>query len=151
MQFMTANREEQETVFIVCENNEGAELIPGTVVEFDLTATDADQGHLIEKVDQAVNNTLGIEAPVAGVVGSTIAAGGIGRVQVYGPATVRTNTTITAGRLAVATSSNVAPTGVAIADVQTTQVTTSAYAQAVIGVSMEAVSATEARVQLNCM
>jgi|2_EtaG_2_1085320.scaffolds.fasta_scaffold46033_1 hypothetical protein len=151
MQFMTANREEQETVFIVCENNEGAELIPGTVVEFDLTATDKDQGHLIEKVDAEVNMTTGIGAPVAGVVETTIATAGIGRIQVYGPATVRTNTTIDAGRLAVATSSNVAPTGVAIADVRTTQITTAAYAQAVIGVCMEAVSATEARVQLACM
>tara|TARA_R110000744_G_scaffold221451_1_gene340406 strand:- start:193 stop:645 length:453 start_codon:yes stop_codon:yes gene_type:complete len=150
MQFMTATYTQAETVFITVGNNEGTELIAGTVVEFDITATDADQGHLVEKVDVAVNETTGIAAPLAGVVYKAIPTGEVGRVQIYGPATVRVNTTITAGRLAVATSANVAPTGVAVADVQTTT-TNAMYNAAVLGVSMESVSATESRIQLNCM
>ena len=150
MQFMTATYTQAETVFITVGNNEGTELIAGTVVEFDITATDADQGHLVEKVDVAVNETTGIAAPLAGVVYKAIPTGEVGRVQIYGPATVRVNTTITAGRLAVATSANVAPTGVAVADVQTTT-TNAMYNAAVLGVCMESVSATESRIQLNCM
>ncbi len=150
MQFMTANRENQETVFIVCENNEGDELIPGTVCEFSITTTDADQGHLVEKVDVAVDATTGIAAAVAGVVESTIATGGIGRIQVYGPATVRCSAALATGRLAIATQAGVAPTGVVTEDVQTTT-TTAAYAKAALGFCLENVSATQARVQLQLM
>ena len=150
MQFMTLDRETPETGFIVAYNNEGSALIPGTVCEFDLTTTTAEQGYYVEKVDVAVNATTGIAAPVAGVVETTIAASDVGRLQVYGPATVRVNTTITAGRLAVATSANVAPTGVATADVLTTT-TTACYAQAALGISIESVSATQSVVQLQLM
>mgnify|MGYP003645070921 CR=1 len=150
MQFMTATYTQAETVFITVGNAEGAELEAGAVVEFDITATDADQGHLVELVDIAVVATTGIAAPLAGVILKAIPTGGVGRSQVYGPATVRTNTTIAAGRLAVATSSSVSPTGVAIADVQTTT-TTAAYAAAALGIVYETVDTTHARVQLQCM
>ena len=43
MQFPTVAREHADVVFIVAENNEGAVLEPGKVVEFSQTATDADQ------------------------------------------------------------------------------------------------------------
>ena len=65
MQFMSVSRQEAEKVFVVVENNEGAELLPGVVCEMSITTTDADQGHLVEKVDVAVNATTGIAAPVA--------------------------------------------------------------------------------------
>ena len=150
MQFMTASRAEAETAFIVAKNNEGAELIPGTVCEFTITATDADQGSLVEKVDIVVNATTGIAAPVAGVVESTIAIADYGRLQVYGPATVRASAALAAGRLAVATSAGVAPTGVVTADVQTTS-TTAAYAKAGLGFCLENVNATQCRVQLQLL
>jgi len=150
MQFMTANREEAETAFIVVENNQGAVLIPGEVVEFSITTTDADQGMLVETVDVAVNATTGIAAPVAGVVETTIATSEHGRIQVYGPATVRASAALHTGRLAVATSAGVAPTGVVTADILTTT-TTAAYAAAALGFCLENVNATQARVQLNLL
>lgn len=150
MQFMSVSRQEAEKAFIVVENNEGTPLIPGTVCEFTITATDADQGHLVEKVDVAVNATTGIAAPVAGVVDQTIATGAVGRIQVYGPATVRASAALAAGRLAVATSAGVAPTGVITADVQTTT-TTAAYAKAGLGFCIENVNATNARVHLSIL
>ena len=150
MQFMTANRAEADTAFIVCENNQGAALIPGTVCEFTITATDADQGMLVEVVDVAVNATTGIAAPVAGVVETTIATGEHGRLQVYGPATVRASAAIPVGRLAVATSAGVAPTGVVTVDTQTTT-TNAIYAKAGLGFCLENVNATNARVHLSIM
>ena len=150
MQFMSVSRQEAEKVFVVVENNEGAELLPCVVCEMSITTTDADQGHLVEKVDVAVNATTGIAAPVAGVVDSTIATGAVGRLQVYGPATVRASAALHTGRLAVATSAGVAPTGVVTADVQTTT-TTAAYARASLGFCLENVNATQARVQLQLM
>ena len=150
MQFMTANRAEAETAFIVVENNQGAALIPGEVVEFSITAVDASQGLLVETVDVAVNATTGIAAPVAGVVENTIATGEHGRIQVYGPATVRASAALAVGRMAVATSAGVAPTGVVTADVQTTT-TTAAYAAAALGFCLENVNATQARIQLNLL
>ena len=150
MQFMTANRAEAETAFIVVYNNEGTELIPGTVCEFTITATDSQQGSYVEKVDVAVNATTGIAAPVAGVVESTIASTDYGRLQVHGPATVRASAALATGRLAVATSAGVAPTGVVTADVQTTT-TTAAYARAGLGFCLENVNATQCRVQLDLL
>ena len=150
MQFMSVSRQEAEKVFIVVENNEGAELLPGVVCEMSITTTDADQGHLVEKVDVAVNAPTGIAAPVAGVVDSTIATGAVGRLQIYGPATVRASAALAAGRLAVATSAGLAPTGCVTADVQTTT-TTAAYARASLGFCLENVNATQCRVQLQLM
>jgi hypothetical protein len=150
MQFMTATYTQAETVFITVGNNEGTELIAGTVVEFDITATDADQGHLVEKVDVAVNETTGIAAPLAGVVYKAIPTGEVGRVQIYGPATVRVNAAVAAGRLLVASSANVAPTGVGVVGHQTTT-NGPQYTAAVLGTCYESVSSTECRVQLNCM
>lgn len=150
MQFMTASREEAETAYIVVKNDETVDLIPGTVVEFKATTTDADQGSLVQKVNTAVHATTGIQAPLAGVVASTIATKDYGRVQVYGPATVRIKTTVALGMLVVATSANVAPTGVGLLDINSSDVG-SAYTRATLGTCIEDVAATNCRVMLSVM
>jgi len=150
MQIPKLTRGVAEKVYIVVENNEGAELLPGVVTEWTATATVADQGRLVEKVDIIVNATTGLAAGVAGVVDSTIATGDTGRLQVYGPAEVRCSTTIAVGRLAVATSAGVAPTAVVTSDVQTTT-TTAMYARAGVGVCLEDTSATQACIQLDIL
>ena len=101
-------------------------------------------------VDVAVNATTGIAAPLAGVVTSTIATAAVGRLQVYGPCSVTVTGTVVAGSVAVATSANVAPTGVGITHVATTTTNVS-YAAAALGVSIEDTSATVAIVQLQIM
>lgn len=150
MQFMTASRSEAETAFIVVKNDEAAELIPGTVVEFKATTTDADQGSLVQRVQTAVHNESGIAAPLAGVVASTISTKDYGRVQVYGPATVRIGSTIALGRVAVATSAAVAPTGVAQAN-GVTSAQGVAYDRASLGVCIEDIAQTNCRVMLAVM
>lgn len=100
------SREKPEKVFITVENNQGAELEPGKCVEFSQTTTDDDQGRLVELVDAAVNLTTGIAAKLAGVVNSTITTGGVGLLQVYGPANVRASASIAAGVQVVASSIN---------------------------------------------
>lgn len=147
MNFPSIARGVADKGFTVVYNNQGGELIPGSVCEFDLTATTAEQGYYVELVDVAVGVTTGIQAPVAGVVASTIATAAVGRLQVYGPATVRVNTTINAGKLAVATSAGVAPTGVAIMGVATTA-NSPEYQAASLGVCIDAVSATQSVVML---
>jgi len=150
MNFPTVSRGVADSAYIVIKNNEGAELIPGTVLEFTITTTDSEQGYLAEKVDVAVNVTTGIATGLAGVVKSTISTGQVGRVQVRGPADVRVHSTITAGIYAVATSGNVAPTGVGTTQVITTNVN-AAYGKAGLGFVHEAVSSTTHRIQLDIM
>tara|TARA_R110000824_G_scaffold322745_3_gene509731 strand:+ start:3212 stop:3664 length:453 start_codon:yes stop_codon:yes gene_type:complete len=150
MNFPTVSRGQADKGFTVVYNNEGGELIPGVVCEFDLTATTAEQGYYVEKVDIVVNATTGIAAPLAGVVTNTIATASVGRLQVYGPCAVTVTGTVVAGSVAVATSAGAAPTAVGITHVAATT-TNVAYAAAALGVSIEAVSANQSIVQLQIM
>lgn len=105
MQFMTATYEQAEKVFIVAENNEGAELTPGQVVEWSVTTSADDRGRLVELVDAAVNNTTGIGGhKVAGVVESTIATSEVGRLQIYGPMAVDAVSTVDSALMVLATT-----------------------------------------------
>ena len=100
MMMATSNAEHAEKVYIVVKNAQGAELEPGYVVEWDTTSTAADQGYAVELVDSALNTVSGIGGhKVAGVVDSTIATGAVGILQIYGPANVRSGTTIDAGQM----------------------------------------------------
>jgi hypothetical protein len=148
MQWATVNRSGAEKAYVVVTEKGTQELIPGTVCEYTITATAAEQGVEVGIVDVVVNATTGIAAPIAGVVDSTIGTSDVGRLQVHGPCTVRVSTTIATGRLAVASSQAIAPTGVAIADVLTTT-TTAAYARAAIGVVLADTNATQHVVQLD--
>jgi len=150
MQIQMVNRDEADKVFVSVQENAAEELLPDSVCEFVATTTDTSQGYLVQSVQTAVNATTGIAASVAGVVNSTITTSGTGRLQVYGPANVRASAALATGRLAVATSAGVSPTGVVTADVQTTT-TTAMYAKAGLGVCLENVNATNARVMLQLM
>tara|TARA_R110000744_G_scaffold271950_1_gene384955 strand:- start:6245 stop:6700 length:456 start_codon:yes stop_codon:yes gene_type:complete len=151
MQFMQSSREEAEKVFIVVENNQGAALSPGVVVEWSQTATDADQGVKVELVDAVVNVTTGIAGRVAGVVDSTISTADTGRLQVYGPANVRASASIAAGAFVVASSINATNIGHVTTGSAST-LTGPAYAGAVVGWTLEdGPNATNATVQLALM
>lgn len=154
MNFPTVSRGIADKAFITIKNNEGAELIPGSVLEFTLTTTDSDQGYLAELVDfdlsGGASTLLGISAPLAGVVHSTISTGQVGRVQVRGPADVRVAAAIDAGTFAVASSEAVAPTGVGTTQVLSTNQTV-AHGRAGLGFVLESVSSTTARIQLDIM
>jgi len=151
MQLMTASREEAEKVFIVIENNEGAVLEPGKVVEFTATTTDADQGYLVELVDAAVNLTTGIAGVVAGVVDTTISTGEVGRLQVYGPANVRASASIALGALVVASSINATNIG-HVTEASTSTAFGPSYMGACIGWTLEnGPNATNATVQLTVL
>jgi len=107
MQFMTVNREEAEKVYIVVKNGEGDELGPGVCVEWDTTTDDDLQGYQVELVDAAISTTAGLGGnKIAGVVDSTIATADVGRLQVYGPANVRSSASYDAGELVASGSIN---------------------------------------------
>ena len=135
MQITQVHRIEQEKVFITVENNEGDELLIGEIVEFSATTTGADQGRLVELVDQAVNLTTGLAAKLAGVVVDTISTGAVGRIQVYGPCEVRASTTQSASACLVAGTTTAQ--GSAEAASASTAVG-AAYSHAVVGWAMEA-------------
>ena len=151
MQFPTVAREHADVVFIVAENNEGAVLEPGKVVEFSQTATDADQGRLVELVDAVLNLTTGNSGQVAGVVETTINTSEVGRLQVWGPANVRASASLAAGTLCVASSINATNQGHVTAASNSTAVG-AAYSNALIGWTLEAgPNATNATVQLRLL
>lgn len=151
MQFMTANREEAETVFVVAKNNEGAALAPGVVVEFSATTTDADQGLVVELVDAAINLTTGILGKVAGVVETTIPTSDTGRLQVYGPANVRASASLALGKMVVASSINATNKGHVTVSSQST-LTSPEYSGAIVGWTLEnGPNATNATVQLTIL
>jgi hypothetical protein len=137
MQITQVHRSEQEKVFISVQNNEGAVLAAGEVVEFSQTTTAADQGRLVELVDAAVNLTTGIGAKLAGVVETAINTGEVGRVQVYGPANVRASASIAAGEMVVASSINATNIGHVTAATEST-LTGPKYRDAVVGWTLEA-------------
>ena len=93
MQFANVSRGQAEKVFIVVQEGGDQELLPGNVAEFDVTTTDADQGYKVSGFSSVANTTLAPTKPMAGIVDSTIATSDVGRLQVYGPATVRVQTT----------------------------------------------------------
>lgn len=117
MEFQMVNREEAEKVFITAKATDVAAgiqsggLYPGQVVEWVSTTTSANQGYVVQKVSTAVNLTTGIAAKVAGVVETTISTGGVGRLQVYGPANVRASASIDGPRMVVASSINATNVG----------------------------------------
>jgi len=149
MQIQAVNRSEAEKVFIACYNIQGAELTPGVVVEWDETATDANQGYQVELVDSAINTVSGIGGnKVAGVVDSTIADATAGRLQVFGPANVRSSASYDSATLMAAGSINATNIG------HVTSVTGHSdhginYIAALVGWSLEAgPNATNSTVQL---
>ena len=150
MQIPKLTRGVAEKVYIVVENNQGAEVPPGTIMEWTHTATVADQGRLVETVDVAVNLTTGLAAKIAGVVDSTIATSDTGRLQVYGPCEVASTTTLAVGTFAVATSAGIAPTGVVTTGSAST-LCGPAYSLALMGFVMEDTSATKSAIQLNLL
>lgn len=136
MDIQEINRSDADKVFIAIENNQGAVLEPGKVVEFSQTTTDADQGSLVELVDAVVNLTTGIAAKIAGVVESTISTGSFGRAQVFGPANVRASASIVAGVQVVASSINATNIG-HVTTGTTTTATGPRYVDTVVGWTLE--------------
>jgi hypothetical protein len=86
MQFTQVHRTEQEKVFISVKNNDTVALTAGLAVKFSATTTNADQGRLVELIEDTFSVTLGTVGQVAGIVPTAIAVGEVGLVQVYGPA-----------------------------------------------------------------
>lgn len=141
-------RKDAEKVFATYQENGAEEILPGEVCEIVATATDADQGRLIQVIDTAINATTGIGAAVAGVAVTTIAASGVGRLQVFGPANVRASASHIAGRMVVAGSINATNIGHVTLAIQTTT-TTPEYAAAAVGWTLEnGPNATNSTVQL---
>ena len=128
MQLMTVSRTEAEKVFIVVEASDVADdcattgLYPGQVAEWVSTTTAAKLGYTVRRVTAAsLNTTSGIAgAKVAGVVDTTIATGGVGRLQVFGPATVRASSSIDVAGIVVSYSINATNIGAVCAGVTTT-------------------------------
>ena len=148
MQFQKINEKDPEKIYMTRYNNLAATLIAGEVIEFVETATAGATGLEIRTLTAAVNATTGVAADLAGVTTAAVAATTRFTAQVYGPANVRTETTLTAGRLAVASS--VSTTSKAALDIQTTT-TTAAYAQAALGMSLAVTNATNATIQLRVL
>ena len=117
MQLMTVSRAEAEKVFIVVQASDVAAeiqaggLYPGQVVEWVTTTTASLQGYRVEKVDGVYTRTEGTGGKVAGVVDTTIATGAVGRLQVYGPATVRASASYQAPTALVTWSINATNVG----------------------------------------
>lgn len=128
-------------IYVSIQNNEGATLNRGEVVEWDL---DANVGFGVEEVDAATPQH------VAGVVeDSTIADTKQGLIQVYGlHEAVLTNTTLTAGGAASAdTESSV---GKAVDHSASTDLAANA-ALGIIGATLSVVDTNSAKIFLRCM
>lgn len=152
MQLQKITRTDPEKVFIVCYNNEGDELTPGKVVEWDqLAVAHTSTGLAVELVDTAVNLTTGISAKVAGVVHSTISTGSIGILQVYGVDTVRSSASLASGGMVVASSINATNIG-HVTEATTTTLTSPHYLGAYVGWLVEdSANATNAVVMLDLL
>jgi len=128
MQMMTLSRTEAEKIFIVVEASDITDdvattgLYPGQVAEWVSTTTTAKLGYTVRRVTAgSLNTTSGLAgAKVAGVVDTTIATGAVGRLQVFGPATVRASSSIDAAGIVVAYSINATNIGAVAAGVTTT-------------------------------
>lgn len=91
--FKSLNRDEPERVFIVVENNEGAQMDKDAACQLDLTsAVDGVKARDVDAHEQYA---------FLGIVDANLPAGGFGLVQVYGYRSssnvVRTDTNLSAG------------------------------------------------------
>tara|TARA_Y100001951_G_C11295337_1_gene275135 strand:- start:497 stop:952 length:456 start_codon:yes stop_codon:yes gene_type:complete len=151
MQMTTVSRSEAEKVYIVVRENNAEEILAGEVAEWVATTTDANRGLLVQVVDTAINATTGIAARVAGVAETTIGTDATGRLQVYGPANVRSSASYAAGRLMVAGSINATNIGHVTTAIQTTT-TAPEYHGAIVGWTLEnGPNATNASVHLEIL
>jgi len=162
MQLMTVSRTEAEKVFIVVEASDIADdvattgLYPGQVAEWVSTTTTAKLGYTVRRVTAgSLNTTSGIAgAKVAGIVDTTIGTGSVGRLQVFGPATVRASSSIDAAGVVVSYSINATNIGSVAAGVTTT-LWSPAYLGGVVGWKFTSgtgvTTATQATVQLSLM
>jgi hypothetical protein len=152
MQIQHINRTDPEKVFIIAYNNEGDELEPGKVVEWDqLAVGHTSTGLAVELVDAAVNLTTGLVAKVAGVVHTTISTAAHGLLQVYGVDTVRASASLASGGMVVASSINATNQG-HVTEATTTTLTAPPYLGAVVGWLVEdSANATNAVVFLDLL
>lgn len=148
MQFQRVNRTDPEKVFISVYNNLGTALVAGEVVEFVASATAGTAGAEIRSATAAVNLTTGLQAQPAGVCVAAVSATSRATIQAYGPATVRSNTTLTAGQATVAASVNATSKA---ADVSQTTTMSAEYVNSIIGVCLGVTNATNAIVQLRLL
>ena len=149
MQFQKSNEKDPEKIYMTRYNNLATSLLEGEVLEFVASADIDDVAGLeVRGVDAAVNLTTGIGAALAGVAPAAIAATTRFTAQVYGPASVRSNTTLTAGEAAVASSVNATSKA---ADASQSTAVGAAYSAAIIGVTLGATNATNSIVQLQMM
>jgi len=128
-------------IYATIQNNEGATLNRGEVVEWDL---DANVGSGVEEVDSATPQN------VAGVVeDATIADTAEGLIQVYGlHDAVLTNTTLTAG--AAASADTESSVGKAVDHSASTDLAANA-ALGIIGATLEVNDTNSAKIFLRCM
>jgi hypothetical protein len=140
MQFTQVHRTEQEKVFISVKNNDTVALTAGLIVKFSATTTNADQGRLVELIENTWDVDVGIVGHVAGVVPATIAIGEVGLVQVYGAADVLfgADTAVGIGVLAGHATDGYA-WGASVSNAAGDTLYSPTAQQAVIGTTLEAV------------
>ena len=148
MQFQKSNESTPERVYMTRYNNLGTALILGQVVEFVQSAVDGTAGLEIRGITAAINLTTGAAAQIAGVCTAAVAATTRFTAQVYGPATVRANTTLTAGRAVVADSVNATSFA---SDASQSTLVSAEYANAILGVCLGVTNATNAIIHIRCM
>ena len=109
MQISTLSRAKPEKVYIVVHNNEGDEIDPGQVCEWDVDQTADDKvGYYVELGDSVLHTQTGIGGhKVAGIVDTTISTGEVGRLQIYGAAQVRAVAAMAVGHMMGANNSSV--------------------------------------------
>jgi len=154
MELQQVNRTDAEKVFITVTNDPvlATYLIQGVAVEWTATTTAANAGVYVNLPQVASNATTGIAAKIAGVVETTIATGGTGRVQIYGVNdNVRASASIASSRLVVASSINATNVGHVTLDAQTT-LNSPEYHGALVGWTVDdSVDATHATVFITTM
>jgi hypothetical protein len=152
MQFANISRGQAEKVFIVVQEGGDQELLPGHCVEFDVTTTTADQGYKVSGCSVLASAVLAPTKPIAGIADSTISTSTVGRLQVYGPAQVRSVSSFAGGIGVAATSHDSASLGTHIA---TTAIGTANVhyggGLGLIGTSIAGVNATNTIVQLRLL
>lgn len=148
MQFQKSNESTPEKVWMTRYNNTANALIAGQVIEFVASAVAGTAGLEVRGINAAVNLTTGVAAELAGVATAAIAATTRFTAQVYGPCTVRANTTLTAGQAAVASSVNATSFA---ADASQSTAVSAEYAHALLGVTLGVTNATNSIVQLRLL
>ena len=152
MQFANVSRGQAEKVFIVVQEGGDQELIPGLLAQFDATTTVADQGYKVSGVSVDGHATLAPAAPYAGIVDSTISTSEVGRLQVYGPATVRVVTSVTVGLPVTGTTHDSASLGTHICEVASLAADVHyGGGLGIVGTVLAATNATQHAVQLNLL